>query len=153
MSGCWVPTSWVRKPPLLSQLGTFKAEDLKNFGLFYGAILFNGERVDRRITHLWELTSDFLHNVSDVAPRKEDTDKLQHVLAKTHGLFTYMFLAPLPHSQLHLPEILRQCGPLPNVAQFLTERVVGEAELRVKSRRGPIQNLFHTYHLMFASVF
>lgn len=85
------------------------------------------------------LTSDFLHIASDDEPRKGDVAILQHTLAKAHALFPDLFLngrgeqysfscTPTTHSILHLPETPRQYGPLPTVVQFLTERVVGEAD-------------------------
>lgn len=36
---------------------------------------------------------------------------------------------PSTHAMLHLHEILHDCAPLPNAAQFLAERVVGELSM------------------------
>ena len=75
-----------------------------------------------------------------------------------HVLFTRIFFIsksysfvfnPNLHALLHIPETLRERGPLYNVSQFLIERIVGELEPMLKSRYRPNSNVLNKTHRLF----
>lgn len=155
----WTPSSWGRHPMGLADLNKYKAEDLKMFGIYYGFVVFRGCEIDVKVTKMWALTSKMLSIVFDPSPRKDDILSLQIVVAKLNALLRETFYAeerdsfcftPTTHAILHLPDMLRECGPLVGVSQFTMERLVGEAGETAKSRRFPESNMFHHSQLRFA---
>lgn len=153
-----IPSVWGRPPLSLEFLRDYKAEDFKLFGMLYGTLLFSGPEVDRRLSHLWFLTSKFLSIVFDPTPNVQTVSTLRMTVQAAHALFAEVFYTdtrhafcytPTTHSILHLPDMLRDCGPLTNVSQFVIERLVGELGVYAKSRRKPEANLFHKTYTLF----
>lgn len=155
-----IPASWGRRPLEMMHLSLFKAEDFKMFGLFYGKVLFHGMRLlGKKKIKLWTLTSRMLQAVFDATPDAEEWIHLRDVVEHCHALFAEVFyvdsshafcFTPTTHAILHLPKMMKECGPLPNVSQFVVERLVGEIGVRVKSRLHPEANLFHKTSTLFA---
>lgn len=153
-----IPATWERPPQSLEYFKRYKAEDFKSFGLYYAKILFHGLKIGSDPTRLWALTSRMLDFVFDPTPSAESWRNLRTVVEELHALLTKIFyvdeahafcFTPTSHAILHLPEMLRECGPLLNVSQFLVERLVGEIGARVKSRLHPESNLFHKSQTLF----
>lgn len=153
-----VPSSWGRPPLSVRLIRHFKAEDFKNFGMMFAKVLWHGLSLNRRHQRLWLLTAKMLEIFHDPTPSSEDWIHLRAIVQSLHALFTHVFyederhafcFTPTTHAILHLPELLRECGPLTNVSQFVVERFVGEVGVRVKSRKHPDANLFHKSHTLF----
>lgn len=129
------------------------------FGLYYGTALFSQPGVKKGLVDLWSLTAKIIYIICDPTPSRSDCDDLRVYVQRAHALFVETFyvdrenafcLTPTTHAMLHLPQMLKECGPLVNVSQFLVERLVGEVGARVKSRLHPEANLFHKNHTLFS---
>lgn len=135
------PSDWGRAPIAVSQLGKFKADTFKNFAMFYLVPIFYGLfSQSRSPSHKakLDLCSTFqsiIYISFNHVPKRSDIEKLKVYVQKFHALYSMVFeidadhrhcYTPSTHAILHLHEILEDCGPLPNVSQFLAERVVGE---------------------------
>lgn len=73
-----IPAGWGCLPLSLCHTHHFKAEDFKNFGLFYAPFVFSEPLVSTDISKLWNLVSWMLHIVLD------HTLSLKHFRSKTH---------------------------------------------------------------------
>ena len=153
-----IPACWGRGPESLEYESSFKAEDYKNFPLFYGPVLFSGLGVDRRVSKLWRLTSDIVCIARDPTPSVDDHEELESLVQMAHATFSQIFhidashafcFTPNTHALLHLHDALLECGPLPNISQFLLERLVGEVGNFISSMVRPEANLFHKTQKLF----
>ena len=86
------PSSWGRHPLDLTKLSKFKAEDFKLFGLYYGAVLFQGQGVHEDITRIWKVTAAVLSIAFDPTPARSDIQSLQQNVAILHAQFGSIFL-------------------------------------------------------------
>ena len=154
-----IPGCWGRASESLEHMATFKAEDFKNFGLFYGPILFSGQGVSQRISRLWGITSNIIHITCDPSPALEDVEVIRQLLQEAHALFAACFhldanhlfcFTPNTHCILHLGDMLWECGPLPNVSQFTVERLIGDVGKMIGSMARPEAILFHKTHKLFS---
>ena len=153
-----IPSQWGRKPESLEFLSNYKAEDLKLFGLFLGPMVFSGPGIPTRVSKLWGHVSNIVHISCDLTPLRKDIEELKSLVQKFHILYTTIFwkeerfafcFPPTTHAILHLPEMMKQCGPLTNVSQFIVERLVGEIGRLIGSTSRPEANLFHKTHFLF----
>lgn len=153
-----IPSGWGRAPLSLNFIHQFKAEDYKNFGMYYGPVLFSARLVSSDIAKLWALVSRMLHIVFDPTPHVSSIRELRSHISLIVALFDKIFCynpslqfchTPTCHVMLHLPDMLQQCGPLIGVSQFLMERVAGESAPKIKSRKRPEASLYHRNHLEF----
>lgn len=92
-------------------------------------------------------------------PTRQDIDDLRQRCAAVNAIYCNIFYigevyalcsTPTVHVLLHLSEMLRACGQLTSVSQFLKERVVGESGGRVQSRYRPESNLYKKNHFVFS---
>lgn len=155
---CGIPTQWGRKTESIEFLSRFKAEDLKMFGLFLGPMIFSGPGIPNNIGRLWGCVSDAVHICCDPTPLRKETEALKFIVQEFHALYTDIFyrhksyafcFTPTTHAILHLPEMLKYCGPLTNVSQFIVERLVGEIGRLIGSMSRPEANLFHKTLMIF----
>lgn len=153
-----IPACWGRGPDSLEYKSSFKAEDFKNFALFYGPVLFSRQEGDRRVSRLWRLTSDIVCIASDRTPSVDDHEELESLVQMAHATFAQIFhidawhafcFTPNTHALLHLHDSLRECGPLPNITQFLVDRPVGKVGNFISSMARPEANLFHKTQKLF----
>lgn len=142
----FIPSSWGSYPLPLSDIAKFKVEDFKNFGFYYGAVIFRPPLVIRNLNLLWKKLQIVLEIVFDPSPTRQDVEELQNSAAMVHALFCRIFLVadiylrcikPTVHVLLYLSEMVQDCGPLTLVSQFSMERVVGESGARVHNRYRP----------------
>eukprot|EP00737_Agarophyton_chilense_P003470 gb/GEZJ01004074.1/.p2 GENE.gb/GEZJ01004074.1/~~gb/GEZJ01004074.1/.p2 ORF type:complete len:315 (+),score=32.44 gb/GEZJ01004074.1/:388-1332(+) len=63
-------------------------------------------------------------------------------LLDNNGTHSYS-LKPTTHEILHLPQLLRECGPLPITYQFVVERHLGEIGRRVQKTSNLTAHVFH----------
>ena len=154
-----VPESWGGPPSSFEYISDFKAEYYKSLALYYGSIVFSGRNIDKRLIRLWVLLSEIVDIVFDPTPRRSSIRDLREKVAISHAVHCDLFLVDesfaltVPantHAVLHLPEMLSQCCPLPNVTQFIPERFVGEAFEMVKSRLKPDTQLFNKTNMSFS---
>lgn len=154
-----IPSSWGRPPLSLSSLSHYKAEDLKNLGLFSGPILFSEDACNEDVTTTRVLNAEFLQIVFDPTPKRDDVEVLQRVLHSAYTSFCDSFylnsehsfcFMPTTHAILHVPDMLRECGPLLNVSQFLMERFIGELGPMLKSYKKAESNLFNKNFTLFS---
>ena len=152
------PAAWGRPPPSIEMFAPYKAETFKTFGLFHGPALFSGTDINGRVSELWAATRDILFIAFDPTPSLNDVGYLSRLVQRAHALFTIVFrvndshnfcFTPTTHAILHLPDVMRKCGPLMNTSQFLPERVMGEVKRRAQSRVLPEANLFHKTQMLF----
>lgn len=154
-----VPESWGRPPSTSEYLSDYKSEDCKSLALYYGPVLFSGRNIDKRLTRLWVLLSEIVDIVFDPTPRRSSIRDLREKFATAHAVHCdlvlvddrFAFTVPAnTHVVLHLPEMLSECGPLPDVTQFIPERFVGETFDMVKSRIKPDTQLFNKTNMLFS---
>lgn len=145
-----IPETWGRCRLSLQETSSFKSEDYKKLGLYYGPVIFIGQEVDRKITELWFLNSLILSIVFNATPKRTDIVALRRTVAAAHALFSDVFyvdedhafcFTPISHALLHLPDMFEFCGPLTNVIQFVVEGLVGEVGSLVQSKQKPKANL------------
>lgn len=77
-------------------------------------------------------TSEILQIILHPTSPKSDIDELERLIQESHALFSSVFFrdrssaycfTPSTHNLLHFPSIMRNCGPLANVSQFLAEEL------------------------------
>lgn len=154
-----IPSTWGRPPLSLERLSHYKAEDLKHLGLYLGPILFDGDVCTNEVTMVWALTAEFLHIVFNPTPTRKEVNELKGIIHRAYCMFCRAFqvkdehpfcFTPTTHALLHIPEMLRECGPLLNVSQFVVERFIGEIGPMVKSFRRAEANLFNKSFTLFS---
>ncbi|KAI0561382.1 hypothetical protein FGB62_85g04 [Gracilaria domingensis] len=154
-----IPSEWGRAPQSFQHLGPYKAENFKGLALFFGPVVFSGGGVPSKMTKLWAMTSYVTHVIFTTSFANSDAARLENMIQQLHELFDDCFngslghlscFTPTTHAILHFPRLMRECGPLRNVSQFITERVAGEVSDMVQSRVRPESNLYHKSMKLFS---
>ena len=154
-----IPASWGRPPLDLAKLSSYKSEDWKAMGMYYGPALFNTKIVGPKVAQLWSMTSQMLHICFSPCPSRRDVETLRDTSEQSLKLFAEIFyqsddhsfcFTPTTHYITHLHQNLQQCGPLTNVNQYVVERLIGQLALGVKSRKLPETQLLARYSLQFS---
>ena len=150
-----IPSSWGRPPLELSKLSSYKAEDWKMFGMFYGPAIFTTGLTGPRIAQLWSITSQMLHISFSASPSVSDAAMLRDASVEALKLFGEIFCksddhtfcyTATTHGVTHLHRNLQHCGPLLNVSQYVVERLIGQLGSRIKSRKLPETQLLNSYY-------
>lgn len=131
--------------------GSYKAERLKAFALYFSVPLMHGICTSRSLENpsmmRLELRSSFrkvLFIALDHSLHRKDVYNMRLLIQKFHALYSSIFhiderhhhcFTPSTHAILYLSEILDECRPLPNASQFLTEPTVGEISKTANTAR------------------
>lgn len=149
--GKMIPAFFGRKPRNIYEAGgSFKAAEWKAFILYFSIPLLD-ERMPEKYLRGWKTYVEVCSIVSRAILSANQVENLRRLTIRFYrhfekdyfrfqrdrlSLMKYSF-----HLLLHLPECVRDCGPLCNVDQFKMERYVGYLRTLLKSKFRPVRNL------------
>lgn len=135
------PSSVQRMPKCIAkQLGYWKALEYKMFLIFYSVPVLNGLMERRYFHHLCKLVSAlYLLNQDSISPNQihEAHELLKDYVKDFETLYGLRWLTLNVHQLLHLPEAVRDLGPLWVYSCFPWEDLIGKLAQLVHGTRYP----------------
>lgn len=153
------PPTWGRYPLPITDICRYKAETFKNFALYFEVPIIYAlfPRSSSKVL-LWVHLRNMIEIISNPTPQATDIFRLKIFVQAFHSTFSDLFyidchhgfcFTPTTYTILHLPDMLKSCGLLLNVSQFLSERVIGELAKYVKCPRHIESNLLNERLYLF----
>lgn len=104
-------------PLPLSELSKYKAEDFKDFGLYYEDVLFRQPVVSRNLNQLWVELQKLMEIALDPTPMRKDIDYVRQRCSVVHYILCNIFILYSPtrfvwHQQYMCCYICQTCYEL-----------------------------------------